>query len=257
MKNWIKFSIVVIATISMNFGQPLKAQDANRLLAKMDSLMNAPKDREATVEIILTKKNDKEKAREAEMFQKGKDMRLYRYTKPDNQAGIATLSLPDDVMWLYLPAFGKPTKISLLAKSQAFTGTDFSYEDMDTKPYSDRFKAKLLETTADAYVLELVPTYDKSDYSKLILTLDKKYYYPHKIEYFDNKGDKVKEADYQYAKSGKYWYAKEVTMTDLKKEHSTQIIMKDIKFDVGLGDDIFSVDNLKPAKNDNAGQGNQ
>jgi len=226
----------------------LRSQDAMTMLEKMDALMNAPKDKQATVEIILTKKNDKEKTRIAEMYQKGADMRLYRYTQPESQAGIATLSLPDDVMWLYLPAFRKPTKISLLAKSQAFTGTDFSYEDMDTKPYSKRFTPKLMETTGDTYILELTPDYEKSDYSKLILILDKTNFYPHKIEYYDKHGDMVKEADYTYDKSGKYWYAREVLMTDLKKEHSTQIIMTDLKFDQGLPDDIFSVDNLKPAK---------
>jgi outer membrane lipoprotein-sorting protein len=239
---------VLILLMLTGWAGGLRAQDAMALLEKMDALMNAPKDKEATVEMILTKKNDKEKTRIAEMYQKGVDMRLYRYTQPESQAGIATLSLPGDVMWLYLPAFGLPTKISMLAKNQAFTGTDMSYEDMDTKPYSKRFTPKLVETTSDAYVLELTPDYDKSDYSKLILTLDKTNFYPQKIDYYDKRGNKVKEADYQYAKSGKYWYAKEVKMTDLKKDHSTQIIMKDIKFDQGLSDDIFTVDNLKSKK---------
>ncbi|MCB0807123.1 MAG: outer membrane lipoprotein-sorting protein, partial [Bacteroidales bacterium] len=215
-------------------------------LKKMDDLMNAPNDRKATVQIILTKKNDKEKVREAEMFQKGKDKRLYRYTKPESQAGIATLSLPGDVMWLYLPAFGKPTKISMLAKSQAFTGTDFSMEDMDPKPYSERFVPKLLETKEDVYVLELTPDYEKSDYSKLIVMLDKEHFYPHQIDYYDKRDEKVKEATYQYTKSGKYWYAREVTMTDLKKDHSTQIVILEVQFDVGLTDEVFTVENLKP-----------
>lgn len=230
----------------------LRAQDAMALLEKMDALMNAPKDKQAIVEIIRTKRNDKEKARIAEMFQKGVEMRLYCYTQPESQAGIATLSLPGDVMWLYLPAFGRPTRISLLAKSQAFTGTDMSYEDMETKPYSKRFTPKLMETTSDAYVLELTPDYDKSDYSKLILTLDKTNFFPQNILYFDKRGNKVKEADYQYAKTAGYWYAKEVKMTDLKKGTSTQIIMKDIKFDQGLSDDIFTVDNLKFGKKDDS-----
>ena len=224
----------------------VRSQDAMELLEKMDALMNAPEDRKATVQIILTKKNDREKIREAEMFQKGKDKRLYRYTRPESQAGIATLSLPDDVIWLYLPAFGKPTKISLLAKSQAFTGTDFSYEDMDPKPYSVRFTPTLIETTEETYILELKPDYEKSDYSKLTVTLDKAHFYPHKMEYFDKKGEKVKVADYQYTKKDNYWFAKEVTMSDLKKDHSTQIIMDDVQFDIGLPEDLFSVENLKP-----------
>ncbi len=224
----------------------LMAQDAEQLLQQMDDLMNAPKDRVATVEISLENKNGKEKVREAEMKQKGKDMRLYRYTQPENQAGIATLSLPGGEMWLYLPAFGKPTKISLLAKSQAFTGTDFSYEDMDPKPYSERFKPVLKETTDSAYVLELTPDYDKSDYSKIMVVLDKKNKYPLKMEYYDQGGNKIKEATYYYVFSGKYWYAENVTMTDLRKEHTTRITMTDVKFDQGLSDEDFSVDNLIP-----------
>jgi outer membrane lipoprotein-sorting protein len=223
----------------------LQSQDAKELLKKMDDLMMAPKDRVATVEILLENKGGKEKAREAEMKQKGADKRLYRYTKPENQAGIATLSLPGGEMWLYLPAFGKPKKISLLAKSQAFTGTDFSYEDMDPKPYSERFDPKLISSTDEIWKLELTPVYEKSDYSKILVDVDKTNFYPVKMEYYDKSGQKVKEAFYQYVYSGKYWYAKTVKMNDLKKEHSTEITMKEIKFDQGLSDDDFSVERLE------------
>ncbi|MBN2174349.1 MAG: outer membrane lipoprotein-sorting protein [Bacteroidales bacterium] len=226
---------------------PLKAQNADELLAKMDQLMNAPNDKQGIVEITLIKKSEKEKVREAQMMQKdGK--RLYRYTQPENQAGIATLSLPDDVMWLYMPAFGKPKKISLLAKSQAFTGTDFSYEDMEAKTYAERYAPKLLETNADNYMLELTPKDEKSDYSKIVLTQNKQYYYPEKMEYYDKGGDKRKEATYIYQKIGKYWNASEVVMTDLKKDHQTKITMTDVKFDQGLSDDVFSVENLEQPK---------
>jgi len=223
------------------------AQNADTLLKRMDDLMLAPKDKQATVKIILTKtKSNKQKVREAILMQKGRDKKLYRYTAPESQAGIASLSLPGNVMWLYMPAFGAPTKISLLAKSQAFTGTDFSYEDIDSRPFAERFTPKLLSSDdPDVYQLELTPKSDKSKYSKVILSLNKKYFYPEKLEYYDTRGRKFKEAVYVYKKSGKYWYAAEVKMTDLKKEHSTEIIMTDVKFDQGIPDDVFSVENLK------------
>ena len=113
---------------------PAAAQDAKNILENMDKTIFAPKDKQGRVSIILIDKAGQEKVREATMLQKGRDKKLYRYTKPESQAGVATLSLPDDVMWLYMPAFGKPKKISMLSKSQAFTGTDFSYEDMLTTP---------------------------------------------------------------------------------------------------------------------------
>jgi outer membrane lipoprotein-sorting protein len=242
----VKLTYIALIFFAMVGGDSM-AQTAVTLLQKMDDLMSAPKDKQGIVEITLTNKSEKEKVREAIMMQKGKDKKLYRYTKPENQAGIATLSLPDDVMWLYMPAFGKPKKISLLAKSQSFTGTDFSYEDMDSKTYSERYDPTLMQSDSeDAYVLELKPKSDKSKYSKIVLTLNKKYYYPVKMDYYDKNETLFKTATYIYKQSGPYWYAQEILMTDFKQDHSTQILMKDVKFDQGLTDEDFSVEKLKP-----------
>ena len=43
--------------------------------------------------MIIKDKNGTVKEREATLKQKGKYKKLYRYTKPEKQAGIATLSL--------------------------------------------------------------------------------------------------------------------------------------------------------------------
>ena len=236
---FIYTAVTLFCFVSFN----TSGQDPVALLKNMDSLVLAPKDKQGDVKIILTNKDGKEKIREATMMQKGTDYRLYRYTQPESQAGIATLSMPDGVMWLYMPAFKKPKKITLLAKSQAFTGTDFSYEDMESKPYSERYTPELLRTEDNAYVLNLMPTSDKSSYSQIILTLDKTNYYPILMEYF-KRGNKIKEATYKYQKIGQYWNAGEVLMTDLKKRHSTKILLSNIKFDQGLTDDDFTLESL-------------
>ncbi len=208
--------------------------------------MLAPSDKEATVKIILSDKKGKEKVRKAIMKQKGSDLKLYKYIFPESQAGISTLSLPDGIMWLYLPAFGKPTKITMLAKSQTFTGTDFSYEDMENKPYAHRYTPTLLTNDeTDEYLLNLIPISPKSKYSKIELYLDKNLHHPNKMVYYDIRGNLHKVAVYTYAEQDNYWYAKELLMTDLIKAHSTKIIMEEIKFDQGLSDDIFTVDKLK------------
>lgn len=232
----------IIFFLSIN---QVNAQNADELLKKMDELMSAPTDRVATMEMTVTDKNGKDNIREAQMKQKGKDRKLYRYTKPEKQAGVSTLSLPDDVMWLFMPAFDEPVKITLLSKSQAFTGTDFSYEDMDSRSYTEKYAPSLLKSDdAKYFKLELIPRTKKSNYSKIILTMDKVNYYPVKMEYFDGKGNLFKEATYQYKKQGKYWYAKEVLMKDLKKSSSTKIVMKEMKFDQGLKDDEFTVEKM-------------
>jgi len=158
----LKFIAIFIGIILLNCS-PLQAQSAEVLLQNMDLLIAAPKDKEASVLMVITDKSGKEKKREASLKQKGKFKKLYRYTKPEKQAGIATLSLPDGIIWLYMPAFGKAVRISLLSKSQAFTGTDFSQEDMSGIPYSDRYNPTIINANnPDFYILELTPKSKKT-----------------------------------------------------------------------------------------------
>jgi outer membrane lipoprotein-sorting protein len=42
-----------------------------------------------------------------------------------------------------------------------------------------------------------------------------------------------------------YWNASEIEMTDLKKNHKTIMQMSDVKYDIGLTDDDFTVRKLK------------
>jgi outer membrane lipoprotein-sorting protein len=67
------------------------------------------------------------------------------------------------------------------------------------------------------------------------------------MDIYDLKGKKFKEAAYKYEKVGKYWNATEVVMKDLDKNHSTKILITEVKFDQGLSDDLFLVEKMKPA----------
>ncbi|MCD6564641.1 MAG: outer membrane lipoprotein-sorting protein [Bacteroidales bacterium] len=221
------------------------AQDANTILKKIDDVMYSPKDMTGETKIILIDKAGKQKTREANFIQKGNDKRIFRFTTPASQAGIAVLSLPNDVMYLYLPAFGKERRISSSVKNQNFAGTDFSYDDMESKPYSEKYTPKLINTEEDIYILELTPKSPKSAYSRLIVKVHKTNYYPTYMEYYDRGNKKTKVAVYQFEKIGKYWNAKEIEMTDLQKNHKTKMLMSDVKYDTGLTDDEFTVRKLK------------
>ena len=134
MKKTIVQSVVLYGLIVAGSVFSASAQDANTILKKMDEVMYSPKDMTGKNKIVLIDKNGKQETREASILQKGNDKRIFRFTAPASQAGIAVLSLPNDVMYLYLPAFGKERRISTSVKSQNFAGTDFSYDDMEAKP---------------------------------------------------------------------------------------------------------------------------
>ena len=237
--------LILVSALFLIVGFNANAQDANIILKKMDDVMYSPKDMTGKTKIILIDKAGKQKTREANIIQKGNDKRIFRFFAPASQAGIAVLSLPNDVMYLYLPAFGKERRISSSVKNQNFAGTDFSYDDMESKPYSEKYTPKLINTEEDIYVLELTPKSPKSAYSRLIVKVHKTNYYPTYMEYYDKGNKKTKEAVYQFEKIGKYWNAKEIEMTDLRKNHKTKMIMSDVKYDTGLTDDEFTVRKLK------------
>jgi len=225
------------------FSVTLFGQDAATILKKMDDVMYSARDMSSSNRITLVDRNGREEVREAMVMQKGNDKRFMRFTAPASQAGIAVLSLPNDVIYLYLPAFGRERRIASSAKNQNFAGTDFSYDDMESVPFAQKYTPKLTSTQPEAYILELTPK-GRSDYSKVIVQINKAHFYPEKLEYFDRSGNKWKEAKYTFKKIGNYWNTSEIEMHDLKKNHRTIMQMFDVKYDTGLSDDEFSVRRL-------------
>ena len=243
MKSNIRISIFILAALA-GVTPGAHAQDAATILKNMDGVLYAAKDMTGTNKIILIDKSGKQETREANVKQKGTDTRIMRFTSPASQAGIAVLALPDDVMYMYLPAFGKERRISSSVKNQNFAGTDFSYDDMEPKPYTDKYTPELIRTEEDVYVLELIPK-GRSDYSRLVVQIDKTNYYPVHMDYYDRGNSKVKESNYTFKKVGSYWNPAEIEMKDLKKSHITRMQTSNVEFDTGLGDDEFTVRRLK------------
>ncbi|MCD6366046.1 MAG: outer membrane lipoprotein-sorting protein, partial [Bacteroidales bacterium] len=162
--------LFTIATTSL-------AQNATEILQKMDDVIYAPKDQKVQLKMIITDRANKQKIRKANSLQKGNLFRLMKFTEPAAQKGIAFLSLPKNVMYVYLPAFKKERRIAGGLKKQNFAGTDFAYEDLESKPYAEKYNAKSVKIVGDTYILVVTPKDMKnSAYSKLIITLYKNNY---------------------------------------------------------------------------------
>ena len=223
---------------------------AGDILKNADAVVNAPQDQEISLKMTLTDKGGNEKIREMKMYQKGDETRLIRFLSPADQKGVSFLSLPDDVQYLYLPAFHKVRRIASHVKNDNFAGTDFSYDDMNASKYAEEYDATLLEKTDDLYILELIPQKGvEKSYSKLKMWVRQDNFYPVKVEFYDKNSTLWKLFESRnIKKNGKYWVASEAEMTDLKKEHSTKMITEKVELDKGLSDDIFTKRNLKRVK---------
>lgn len=247
MKNRIFLIVLLLLGYTSEiFGQA----DANNLLKKMDQTTLDIKDKTSNIEMILTNlKTNKEKVKKAIIIQKDRDKKLFRYTFPKSDEGIATLSLPNGEIYLYLPLFKKPKKITNLADS-GLNNSDFSVDDMVVKLYAEDYHAKILETNDGTYVLDLNAKNSDEQYKHVIVHINKKLFYPEKFEFYDKKDNLEKVSTAKYVKVDGFWVASEVTMENVKKKHKTTIIMTEIKINQGLNDDEFTLEKLSgPADN--------
>ncbi len=228
----------------------LQAQNASEILTKVDQVVNAPKDRKAVMKMILIDKNGNEKVRIAESYQKGDDHRLIKFLEPADQKGVGFLSLPNDVMYVYFPAFKKVRRIASHVKNSTFAGTDFTYDDLSTFRYSKDYNPELLEVTDSSYVLKLIPKPGvKKEYSFLKMWVDKKTFYPTKIELYDKSGNLWKVLEMRRIEKIKnYYIAREMEMKDLKKQHSTKMTVEKIEVDTGIPDKVFTKRYLRRTK---------
>ncbi len=219
----------------------------HEILQKVDIVTNAPGDQTMNMNLVLISKDGTTREREIVMYQKGSDRRMGKFLSPADQKGIAFLSLPDGIMYIYLPAFKKTRRIASHIKNTKFAGTDFTYEDMEAGQYADKYTSEILEHGDGYYVLKLIPkTENQSEYSMLKLWVEDEQFLPTKIEYYD-KGNslyKVMTRD-KIEKIEGYWIAKETEMSDLKTGQKTRMILQQIQFDQNLPDNLFTERYLK------------
>ena len=214
----------------------------DQILATVDDVINAPKDQEMTIKMVVIDKKGNEKVRQIVMMQKGSSKRVGKFLSPADQKGIGFLSLPGGLTYVYLPAYKKVRRIASQTKNNKFAGTDFTYEDMEAARYSEKWRAKLAKEDDAHYVLDLTPIDNAgSDYSKLAIWVQTDNYYPTRIEYYDQAGTMIKVmVRKNVERVGSYWVSKEFEMQNLRTGNRSTMILEDVKFDKGLSDDVFT-----------------
>jgi|GEM_PF-4941930 len=180
-------------------------------------------------------------------------MRLFRFDKPTDVAGIAFLihenSDGDDDIWMYLPSMQKTRRILSSGKNDSFMGSDFSYADL-MAPRTADFHHELLSNAncldsevPNCYLVGsrvASPKNAKSlGYSRIKSWIRPDNYLPYRIEYFDQKDQLYKFQELSnFVPAAQTWIASERSMTHIKTKSRSFLqltkVLTDVKYDPSL-----------------------
>jgi len=182
------------------------------------------------------------------------DWGLIVFDKPRDVDGTALLTYakilePDD-QWMYLPAVKRVKRISSVNKSGPFMGSEFAFEDFSATEVG-KFSYKWLrdEPCGDrqCHVVERVPLYEHSGYTRQVSWIDTTDYQSRKLDYYDRKGDLLKTlefGDYRFYQD-KYWRAHDLYMVNHTTKKTTRLTWQAYEFMAGLDEADFNKNSLK------------
>ncbi len=151
----------------------------------------------------------------------------------------------EDDQFLYLPALRRVRRIVSSKKDNSFVNSDFTYEDMERrKPQKDVHTLLREERYQgwDCWVLQSIPKKNShSQYGKIISWIVKGIYIPVRMDLYNRKGELIKQFLVHKLKCIQgIWTATDTEMINLKEHHRTRLVVKDIKYNLGLSDEMFT-----------------
>lgn len=154
----------------------------------------------------------------------------------------------DDDRWLYLPALDLVKRVSSADKRSSFVGSNFCYEDVSGR-HVQADEHTLVETTKSYYVVESKPK-DKAsvEFAAYKMWIHRATFVIVKVEYRDDKDEvyRTYEALGVETIQGRPTVTK-ARMKDLRTKGETTVTYKDVAYDIGLPEDIFTERYLRQA----------
>ena len=252
----IGLSLLLILSSYQVFGQELTGEEIIEKTQTVESL----KDIRGVIEMKIIHKTGKERIMELNVIgleaEDGIEKSLIRFTKPTKIKGTGFLSISDpngpDESYLYLPALGKPRRISSEERGGNFMGSDFTYEDM--APSHEDYEHKLVRTEEidgkEYYIIESVPKTNEIrrdvGFAKKITWIEKDRFIVLKSEYLDINGNLIRVlemSDYQQVGEDA-WIPIKMEMKTIDKDSRTTLEYKNLEVNTGLSDEDFTIRQL-------------
>ena len=250
--------LLCLALLPLNLAAQTPEEKGLQIAVEADKRNTGWEDQSAGLTMILrnrhgqtTERDIRTKSMEVE---NDGDKSMSIFDSPRDVQGTAFLSFTHattaDDQWLYLPALKRVKRIASNNKSGPFMGSEFAYEDLSSQEV-DKFTYKWLHDEKidgkDAFVIERIPTYEYSGYTRQIAWIDKEIYQPLKVEFYDRKNALLKTlTNHEYQQYlDKYWRAGRMEMINHQTDKTTTLLWKNYQFGNGFTDRDFDQNSLK------------
>jgi outer membrane lipoprotein-sorting protein len=257
---WLSCSLLLLAAFWMQ-GQAM-ALTADEILTLSRDRPDG-KDIFSEAKLILTDEQGRSRVRDLLYLQKdyGRDEKLSLYfSAPADVNGVAFQSATyeeakgqDDDQWLYMPAFRQVRRIATANKRGSFMGSEFTFLDMEKLRVSDYTQTLVGEETVagrPCHVIERKPVSQaiiaKTGYYKTVVWVDTENYIVLKQDYFDAKNVLFKTMTVKQLDNIQgIWTVMRSDMDDLVNKKSSSLVFANVRYDVGLDDDLFTTNAMK------------
>ncbi len=237
MKRIILISILIVSITFTAF-----AITGKQVMQKVDN-RETGSSRHALMGMDLVDSDGNVRARTLEVwsikYNKNQDLDkvVMEFQKPDSIEDTRFLQVEnekrDDDKWIYLPALGRVRRIASNQGDQAFVGSDFTYDDMDSRDVEEDKHKLIKEEKYNGYSCWVVRSIPKnlqdSQYSKRISWITKKHLVPVKVEMYDKKSEellKVMKVKKDIKKINGIWTPIYTVMENVQTDHSTRLYVK-------------------------------
>jgi outer membrane lipoprotein-sorting protein len=184
-------------------------------------------------------------------WSEGENKAYTEYTSPAREKGTKMLKM-EDKLWIFSPSTDRIIQITGQMLRQSVMGSDLSYEDMMEDPaLANHYNASVTtQDTADGrkcWIVQLNARKEGEAYEVRKIWVDQERYIPLKEELYGKSGKLLKRTvltDVQKIQ-GRWFPMKMIFKDMLKSGDGTQFIIKSIKLDETIPDEIYSKASLK------------
>lgn len=260
-KLWLVISLLLVLWINPAvISAQEQALTADEIIAKSRLVFYyAGDDMKARVSMKLINKDGRERIRDLTMLRKdykeGGDQKYYMYFHKPADVKDTTFMVykypgRDDDRWLFIPAIDLVKRIAANDKFSSFVGSDFTYEDVSgRKPEEDTHALLRKEETGgkNCFVIESIPK-ETSVYTKRVSWIDEANFLPLKEEFYDKQKELYRRFEAQGIRdiNGILTVTQRI-MKNIKTGHRTEVTVQEVRYNLGIEDDIFSERYLRRA----------